>query len=336
MINLDDYDFSLTKKSTKDYGYKIMKPSHSSCVSNLIETNTRALKYFLESDILFNDIFEEMKEDYCIKKDHLLQIFFKNKLKFKRVIKSIMKKPEMFIQLNNEENNRKNSKKCVDAQILLQCGHFLNKLKTITKLKEMTKFENIKCENEKCNYVLTYKDLSVEIVDKELKNYYLSLISNTYLNNNKGYIFKCINDKCNKIFPRTNKQRFLSCECGFVVCACCKSYKHGGINCAQIKEVLKHLKEAEKSNNAFAYFLDQNYLASEAIQCSRCKIHIIKITGCNRVICSFCKLIMCYYCEQRYSYPCITPKEKAKKQRDKKNIIRVAKLMYQRKYQVTL
>ena len=335
MIDFNAYDFKLIQNWEIKQYFKAVRPTNSSCISDLLERNTRSLKKFLEDSILFNNIFEEMGEEYLIKTDLLLRIIFKNQFNFKRVTKYIMKKPELFIWKNDEDNSRKNSKTDIKDRIFLNCGHSLNKSKTITKLKEMTKYENIKCEDEECDNVLTYKDLNSKVIGKELIDHFMSLLSDFYLKTNRNGIFRCINYKCSNLLSHTVTTNFITCECGAEVCTCCKLAKHNDITCIQVKIASFYLREAEKSINAFAYFLDLQNLARKTIQCPECKARIFTTPYWASALCTICNLSVCIFCEEISGTPCISREEYVQKQRNKEIVINIAKKMYEYRNQVT-
>ena len=87
MINFDDYDFKIFQNREIKQDFKPVRPTNSSCISDLLERNTKSLKEFLEDSIVFNNIFEDMGEEYLIKTDLLLRIIFTNQFNFKRVTK---------------------------------------------------------------------------------------------------------------------------------------------------------------------------------------------------------------------------------------------------------
>ena len=81
-------------------------------------------------------------------------------------------------------------------------------------------------------------------------------------------------------------------DCGLVTCRKCKERSHLPKTCEEVKKD-KGLGARHKIEEA----------RSEAMMrtCPKCKVKLIKEYGCNKMICTNCRAIMCYICQKDIS-----------------------------------
>lgn len=83
--------------------------------------------------------------------------------------------------------------------------------------------------------------------------------------------------------------RCLNPDCEKVSCRLCKQETH----------VPKSCDEARKDAGVPERHLVEEAMTEALVRtCPRCKVKIVKESGCNKMICSKCRCSMCYICQQ--------------------------------------
>ncbi|KAN0069401.1 hypothetical protein V8E54_012416 [Elaphomyces granulatus] len=83
--------------------------------------------------------------------------------------------------------------------------------------------------------------------------------------------------------------RCLNPDCEKVSCRLCKQETH----------IPKSCKEAQKEAGVPERHLVEEAMTEALVRtCPRCKVKIVKESGCNKLICSKCRCSMCYICQQ--------------------------------------
>ncbi|KAF9883426.1 hypothetical protein FE257_003467 [Aspergillus nanangensis] len=94
------------------------------------------------------------------------------------------------------------------------------------------------------------------------------------------------------IYPPVEVDREFRClkpECKVVSCRLCKTASHVPRTC----------EEAKKDRGLLQRHEVEEAMSDALIRaCPRCKVKIIKYDGCNKMICSKCRCVMCYVCRK--------------------------------------
>lgn len=86
-------------------------------------------------------------------------------------------------------------------------------------------------------------------------------------------LFECLNPECEK-----------------VSCRKCHEESHVPRSCEEAKK--------DKGLSAARHAIEEARSEAMIRSCPRCKVKIIKSAGCNKLICSNCKAVMCYVCKK--------------------------------------
>jgi hypothetical protein len=116
------------------------------------------------------------------------------------------------------------------------------------------------------------------------------LANEELMNANLENLVQC--PACNFAVIIPESEKLIECKnpgCGKVSCKECKEQNHLPLRCDEVEKD-DEVKARTKLENAMALAMIR--------ECPKCKNRFIKQDGCNKMICSKCKTIMCYLCKQ--------------------------------------
>jgi ariadne-1 len=172
------------------------------------------------------------------------------------------------------------------------CNDCLNQYVTIQVKEEGGLTGVIKCPGEQCLYELEDESV-ISIIGQEvaLKNKYLQLIANSFVQNNRAMKW-CPNALCqNAVLLEAGavSQLFESirCSCGFRFCFKCHNISHDPVNCEMLLEWAKVKAEDMDA---------QNWILKNTKPCPSCSTDIEKNGGCMHMTCKKCRFEFCWVC----------------------------------------
>ncbi|KAJ3451239.1 e3 ubiquitin-protein ligase [Anaeramoeba flamelloides] len=236
--------------------------------------------------------------------------FIKRKLREAKEMEKqqeIRKKKEKKADNNKKQDGNGNSKKPItlidctccftpvpfEKMVSCKAGHLIceNCLHNIVKFSIGKKKINITCPStlEKCNEGYS-KDMIHKAVPPKLWDLYERLVQESELDAaNIKNLYKCpfcdyaaiIEDPNIKILECLNPKCFKD------TCLKCKDVAHKGKTCEEAK--------LEKHSDLRVY-IEEEMTKALLRRCNKCGQQYYKTEGCNKIVCSHCKEIMCYLC----------------------------------------
>ncbi|KAL4512950.1 hypothetical protein ABPG72_017635 [Tetrahymena utriculariae] len=175
----------------------------------------------------------------------------------------------------------------------LICEHIFHKVclsKYFNTLISQKQFP-INCPNSEC--ILPVQQYQIqEILSEEDFIKYEKFTLQNYIDSNADEISWCPTSNCEYAFIIDNGQTKLNCPgCKKLYCLACKSDFHEGQTC---KEYQISNKYTEQDKN-----FEQLVKGQKFKQCSKCKMWVEKITGCDHMTCR-CRYQFCYKCGGPY------------------------------------
>ncbi|KAK4211547.1 hypothetical protein QBC37DRAFT_375899 [Rhypophila decipiens] len=94
-------------------------------------------------------------------------------------------------------------------------------------------------------------------------------------------------------YPPVEVNREFTCdnpECGAVSCRLCKALTHIPKSCEEFR--------SENAAESARHRIEEDMTLALIRKCNKCKTPYVKLDGCNKIICSKCRAIQCYICQQ--------------------------------------
>lgn len=178
---------------------------------------------------------------------------------------------------------------------LKNCLHKFCKLCIIETVKHSDDFV-VKCPfsdgNDSCE--LTLQDREVRgLVPQEIFDKHLEKSLKLYEGASEN-AYHCKTPDCRGFIEVDQNVRGFTCQvCSKVNCCGCKAI-HQGKNCQEYQDEInpdgKHQRENAESENAIRNMIE----TGEAMYCPQCGIPVMKQEGCDFIMCTTCKLGICW------------------------------------------
>lgn len=180
--------------------------------------------------------------------------------------------------------------------ILKNCLHKFCKECIADSVKHSDEFE-VKCpyfddDGESCDKKLREREIrglvSTEIFDKHLEKS-LKLYEGVTQN-----AIHCLTPDCHGFVEADKNLRgFLCLVCDKVNCIGCKAI-HQGKNCQEYQDETNPDGKKQRENAESEDMIKGMIAKGEAMYCPRCGIPVMKTEGCDYMVCSTCKLAICW------------------------------------------
>ena len=162
---------------------------------------------------------------------------------------------------------------------------------------------DIKCPGEGCEQLLSFDDILNALADEELKNKFLRLFGQSYVDNNKNTAW-CPGTDCEIAFSckEFHNDHKVVCKEGHKSCFNCQGTWHDPLDCGMLKKWLKKCEDDSETSN---------WISANTKECPKCYSQIEKNGGCNHMTCSKCKHQMCWLCMADWggSHKCVQKEE---------------------------
>lgn len=187
--------------------------------------------------------------------------------------------------------------------ILKNCLHMFCKDCIIQSVKHAEDFV------VKCPYIDDIGGCEFQLQEREIRNLVPDELFEKHLEKSlKLYegasetAFHCKTPDCRGFIEVDANVRGFTCMvCGRVNCIGCKVI-HEGKNCQEYQDEInpdgKHQRDNAESENTIRNLIASN----EAMYCPRCGIPVMKNQGCDSIICTTCKLAICW-CTKKPRHP---------------------------------
>ncbi|KAB7502557.1 E3 ubiquitin-protein ligase RNF14 [Armadillidium nasatum] len=171
----------------------------------------------------------------------------------------------------------------------------------------------LKCPEEKCDSEANPKQVEALVSNELYRKWDELLLSSTL--SSLGDIQPCPRQHCQ--YPVTVEENQGQCpSCAFVFCGLCRFGWHGYEKCklknSEARKILEKYREGTEEEKRILEdrygkkylsvmveeYLSSTYMENNAKDCPRCRSHIEKTDGCNKMTCKRCSANFCWLCEK--------------------------------------
>jgi ATP-dependent RNA helicase DHX8/PRP22 len=147
----------------------------------------------------------------------------------------------------------------------------------------------IVCAADGCSEPLVWKDI-YNLSDQTgfSIRHLINASVRSYVAANQDKVRNCSSPDCSMIYSVTKEGKCFFCQqCGAMVCTTCHEPYHEGITCARYQS-------GKQADRDLEDWLQRD--PSNRKRCPKCSSPLEKIYGCNHIICTQCRVHICWFC----------------------------------------